>query len=301
MIKIIIPATSANLGSGFDACGMALNMYNTVLMQESDEIDITTTDGSKVPTNEKHMIYSTVRKVFEIYGKKLNGLKIVQTNGIPMARGLGSSSACIVAGLLGANEMLGNPMTRQEILTLGTKIEGHPDNIAPALLGGFVVSAYDEGNVYSLKKAVLPSLQFIALIPNFKLLTEKARAVLPNSISHKDAIYNLSRAALLATAFCEERYDFLQVATKDALHHQYRLPLIQGGTEIFDLAKKLGAPGVFISGAGPTILCALPFGGDKFYSEMKNALQEDDSLNAFKIHRLNADNIGAVVENHNNK
>ncbi len=296
MIKINVPATSANLGSGFDACGMALNLYNTVCIEESDTVDISTTDGSKVPTTEKNMIYSSVKTVFDIYGKKLNGLKIVQTNGIPIARGLGSSSACIVAGLLGANVMLGSPMTRQEILTLATKIEGHPDNVAPALLGGFVVSAYDEGNVYSLKKAVLPSLQFFALIPNFKLLTEKARAVLPKSVSHKDAIYNLSRAALLATAFCEERYDFLEVATKDSLHHQYRLPLIEGGDKIFSLAREFGAPAVFISGAGPTILCALPNGADKFYENMSNALKEDKTLNAFSMHKLNADNIGAVIE-----
>ncbi len=296
MFKIIVPATSANLGSGFDALGMALSLYNTVLIEESDIIDITTTDKSKVPCNENHLVYSTVKRVFDIYGKPLTGLKIVQTNGIPMARGLGSSSACIVAGLLAANAMLGNPMTKQEILTLGTQIEGHPDNIAPALLGGFVVSAFDEGNVYSLKKAVLPSLQFIALIPEFKLYTKKARAILPKSVSHKDAIYNLSRAALLATAFCEERYDFLQVATKDSIHQQYRLPLIEGGDKIFNLAKKLGAQSVFISGAGPAILCALPSGGDKFFEEISDALNKDTSLSAYKLHRLNADNIGATVE-----
>ncbi len=296
MLRITVPATSANLGSGFDALGMALNLYNTVLIEQSDIIDITTTDKSKVPNNENHLVYSSAKKVFDIYDKKLTGLKIVQTNGIPMARGLGSSSACIVAGLLAANAMLGNPMTKQEILTLGTQIEGHPDNIAPALLGGFVVSAFDEGNVYSLKKAVLPSLQFVALIPRFKLFTKKARAILPKQVKHKDAVYNLSRAALLATAFCEERYDFLEVATKDSLHHQYRLPLIEGGEKIFALAKKLGASSVFISGAGPTILCALPSGGDKFFSELSDALLKDSSLNAYTLHKLNADNIGATVE-----
>ena len=254
MVKVSVPATSANIGSGFDSCGLALSLYNTAAFEEFDGVDITSSDGTFVPSTPGNLIYRTAKEVYALCGRPFHGLRIVQTNPIPMARGLGSSSACIAAGILGANALLGGPLEEKDILTFATKLEGHPDNVAPALLGGFVVSAYDEGHVYSLKKTIAPGITFAAFIPDFKLLTEKARAALPKMVSHADAVYNLSRAALLATAFCEERYDFLPVAAKDSLHQQYRLPLIEGGEAVFALADGLGALATFISGAGPTIL-----------------------------------------------
>ena len=131
MIKIRVPATSANLGAGFDALGLALGFYNYVEMEESDRIDITSADGIEVPADETNMIYVAARDLYEICGRKLEGLKIIQTNNIPMARGLGSSSACIVAGLAGANHLLGNPLTQDDLVDLAAQIEGHPDNTAP--------------------------------------------------------------------------------------------------------------------------------------------------------------------------
>ena len=145
-------------------------------------------------------------------------LKLVQTNAIPMARGLGSSSACIIAGLLGANRMLGDVLNTQELLTLATSIEGHPDNVAPALLGGLTSSVFEDGVVYSVKRDVDESLCFAAIVPDYKLLTEAARAALPKEVTHKDAVYNLSRAALIPAAFCEGRHDLLAIATEDKLH-----------------------------------------------------------------------------------
>lgn len=295
MITIKVPATSANIGSGFDSCGMALSLYNTAAFEESDRIDITSADGSFVPQGEANLIYRTAKTVYEKCGKSLKGLKIVQTNPIPMARGLGSSSACIAAGIMGANELLGKPLSQKDILTLATDIEGHPDNVAPALMGGFVVSVIDGGEVYSLKKTINDSICFAAFIPSFKLLTEKARAALPKEVSHKDAVYNLSRAALLATAFCEERYDLLSVASKDSLHQQYRLPLIEGGQEIFDLAKSLGATAHFISGAGPTILAVVDAKDNAFFDKARAAISADEKMNKFDLQRFAPDNTGAVV------
>ncbi len=295
MITVKVPATSANIGAGFDSCGMALSLYNTASFEECDTIDITSSDGSFVPQGEGNLIYRTAKTVFEKCGKQLKGLKIVQTNPIPMARGLGSSSACIAAGILGANEMLGKPLSDKDILTLATDIEGHPDNVAPALMGGFVVSAVDGGEVYSLKKNINDSICFAAFIPSFKLLTEKARAALPKEVSHKDAVYNLSRAALLATAFCEERYDFLGVATKDSLHQQYRLPLIDGGQEIFDLAKSLGAQAYFISGAGPTILAVVNSQDKIFFEKARAAVSADEKMSRFDLQCFAPDNTGAEV------
>ena len=175
-IKVSVPATSANVGAGFDAVGLAVTLYNTATFEESDRLDISAADGTRIPRNETNLIYRSAKSLFDRVGKKIPPLKIVQTNPIPMARGLGSSSACIIAGLLGANRMLGDVLNTQELLTLATAIEGHPDNVAPALLGGLTTSVFENGQVYSVKRDVDPSLSFAAIVPDYKLLTEAARA-----------------------------------------------------------------------------------------------------------------------------
>ena len=217
-IKVSVPATSANIGSGFDALGLAVTLYNTVTFEESEVLDISSADGTRIPRGESNLVYRSAKGLFEKVGKQIPPLKITQTNPIPMARGLGSSSACIIAGLLGANRMLGDVLNTQELLTLATSIEGHPDNVAPALLGGLTSSVFEDGKVYSVKRNVDETLCFAAIVPDYKLLTEAARAALPKEVSHKDAVYNLSRAALVPAAFCEGRHDLLAIATEDKLH-----------------------------------------------------------------------------------
>ena len=150
MIRIDVPATSANLGSGFDSLGIALTMQNRVWMEESDTLEIRCTDNVKVP-------FWAAKHLYEICGKKLPGLKIIQENNIPMARGLGSSSACIVAGILGANRFMGNPLSQTDLINLAAQIEGHPDNTSPALSGGLVASAMEGKRVYSVSVPVPPS------------------------------------------------------------------------------------------------------------------------------------------------
>ena len=216
-IKVSVPATSANIGSGFDALGLAVTLYNTVTFEESDHLDISAADGTRIPRGETNLVYRSAKGLFDKVGKTMPPLKLVQTNAIPMARGLGSSSACIIAGLLGANRMLGDVLNTQELLTLATSIEGHPDNVAPALLGGLTSSVFEDGVVYSVKRDVDESLCFAAIVPDYKLLTEAARAALPKEVTHKDAVYNLSRAALIPAAFCEGRHDLLAIATEDKL------------------------------------------------------------------------------------
>ena len=294
-IKVSVPATSANIGSGFDALGLAVTLYNTVTFEESDHLDISAADGTRIPRGETNLVYRSAKGLFDKVGKTMPPLKLVQTNAIPMARGLGSSSACIIAGLLGANRMLGDVLNTQELLTLATAIEGHPDNVAPAMLGGFVTSVIDEGQVYSVKKDIDPELAFAAFVPDFRLLTSKARAALPAMVSHKDAVYNLSRAALATAAFCEGNYALLGVATKDVLHQKYRLPLIEGGDEVFELAQDLGAQAVYISGAGPTIMAVVHKDDTEFFARAEAALAADGPLHHFTVHRLLADNVGAVV------
>lgn len=295
-VKILVPATSANVGAGFDALGLALSLHNTVTMEEWDKLDIMASDGSLVPTGTSNLIYRSAKAVYEQLGKPIKGLRIRQENPIPMARGLGSSSACIVAGILGANALLGSPLTKRQMLTLATSIEGHPDNVAPAMLGGFVSSVFDEGQVFTARKEINEELAFAAFIPNFKLLTEKARAALPKTVDRRDAVYNLSRAALATAAFCDGDYELLRVATKDALHQQYRLPLIPGGERVFEIAWDLGAYAVYISGAGPTIMAVVHRDNCEFFEKAEEALLEQLETMAFSLRRMLADNTGAVVE-----
>lgn len=295
-VKILVPTTSANVGAGFDALGLALSLHNTVTMEEWDKLDIMASDGSLVPTGTSNLIYRSAKAVYEQLGKPIKGLRIRQENPIPMARGLGSSSACIVAGILGANALLGNPLTKRQMLTLATSIEGHPDNVAPAMLGGFVSSVFDEGQVFTARKEINEELAFAAFIPNFKLLTEKARAALPKTVDRRDAVYNLSRAALATAAFCDGDYELLRVATKDALHQQYRLPLIPGGERVFEIAWDLGAYAVYISGAGPTIMAVVHRDNCEFFEKAEEALLEQPETMAFSLRRMLADNTGAVVE-----
>ena len=295
-VKILVPATSANVGAGFDALGLALSLHNTVTMEEWDKLDIMASDGSLVPTGTSNLIYRSAKAVYEQLGKPIKGLRIRQENPITMARGLGSSSACIVAGILGANALLGSPLTKRQMLTLATSIEGHPDNVAPAMLGGFVSSVFDEGQVFTARKEINEELAFAAFIPNFKLLTEKARAALPKTVDRRDAVYNLSRAALATAAFCDGDYELLRVATKDALHQQYRLPLIPGGERVFEIAWDLGAYAVYISGAGPTIMAVVHRDNSDFFGRAEELLAETPETLAFSLRRMLADNTGAVVE-----
>ena len=277
MVTVTVPATSANVGAGFDSLGLAVSMHNVFTFEESDRIQISSVDGTHVPAGSNNLVYRSARVVYDQLGIPLKGLRITQRNDIPMARGLGSSSACIVAGIMGANALLGDKLTERQMLTLATAIEGHPDNVAPAMLGGFVTSVIDEGQVYSVKKDIDPELAFAAFVPDFRLLTSKARA------------------ALATAAFCEGNYALLGVATKDVLHQKYRLPLIEGGDDVFELAQDLGAQAVYISGAGPTIMAVVHKDDTEFFTRAEAALAADSPLRHFTVHRLLADNVGAVV------
>lgn len=294
MIKIRIPATSANLGAGFDALGLALSFYNYVEMEKSDRVEISSADDIAVPTDESNLIYVSAKDLFEVCGKKLEGLKLRQTNNIPMARGLGSSSACIVAGLVGANTLLGNPLTTDDLVDLAAQIEGHPDNTAPALLGGIVTAVFDGRKVHWVKQEVFTKLKFAALIPDFELKTEKARACLPKEVSHKDAVYNLSRAALFSASLLTGKFENLRTAVHDKLHQPYRMELIPNCREVFDIAYTHGAYGVFISGAGPTIMAIADESNEFFEGKMKFSL-ENAGLTGWQVREFHIDNEGTKL------
>lgn len=294
MYRIKIPATSANLGAGFDALGLALSYYNYVDIEESDRVDISSTDGIEIPTDERNLVYQSAKDLYQVCGKKLDGLKLIQTNNIPMARGLGSSSACIVAGLVGANTLLGKPLGDDDIVDLAAQIEGHPDNTAPALLGGIVTAVFDGRRVHWVKQEVFTKLKFIAVIPDFELKTEKARACLPTEVSHKDAVYNLSRAALFSASLLTGKYENLKTAVDDRLHQPYRLPLITNASEVFDFAYSHGAYAAYISGAGPTIMAVIDGENKYFAGKMKFSL-DNSRLEGWEVKELSIDNEGTTV------
>lgn len=294
MFKIQIPATSANLGAGFDALGLALTFYNYVEMEENDGIDIKSSDGLDIPTDEKNLIYISAKDLFNVCGKKLDGLKLRQTNSIPMARGLGSSSACIIAGLVGANKMLGDPLTKDDLVDLSAQIEGHPDNTAPALLGGIVTAVFDGRKVHWVKQEVFTKLKFVAVIPDFELKTEQARACLPKEISHKDAVYNLSRAALFSASLLTGKFENLRTAVDDKLHQPYRMELIPHCKDVFDIAYTHGAYGTYISGAGPTIMAIVDESNTYFAGKMKFSL-DNAGLSGWQVHEFRIDNEGTKI------
>ena len=207
MVTVKVPATSANLGAGFDSLGLAVTVYNEIHLEESDQLAIRPLDGAPISTGETNLVYQTMKKLYEICGKKISGMKIGQLNGIPMSRGLGSSSACIVGGLLGANQLLGSPLSKQDLVNLAARIEGHPDNTTPAMLGGFVAAVFDGNEVHYVRQELHGDLKFAAVIPDFELKTSLARSVLPKEVSHKDAVFNLSRAALMAGSVPSRMYD----------------------------------------------------------------------------------------------
>lgn len=295
MIRIQIPATSANLGSGFDSLGVALTMYNQVWMEVSDETVITSKDDIKIPCDKSNLIYWSAEHLYKECGRVLPGLTIIQENNIPMTRGLGSSSACIVAGLVGANRFLGNPLNQNDIINLASKIEGHPDNTTPALMGGLVTSAIDGDKVHSVSVPVAHNIRFAVFIPPFELSTEVARGVLPDTYTKEQAVYNLSRSSLMTSSLFSGSLENLRVAVQDKLHQPYRKHLIDGVDTVFRTTYELGSYGTYISGAGPTIIAIIDEKqADDFENHAINSLEEKGCKD-WRFVLLSADSEGAKI------
>ena len=296
MVKIRIPATSANIGSGFDALGVAVTMYNYIYMQESDSLSVLSRDGKDIPLGEENLVWKTVKKLYETCGRKINGLKLEQISNIPLARGLGSSSTCIVGGLLGANEMMGRPLSQDEIINIAAVMEGHPDNSTPALTGGLVTAVLEGGNVHYVKQDVQSDLKFAVIIPDFELKTSLARSVLPDNVPHKDARFNLSRSALMAVSLYSGKYENLRIAADDRLHHPYRLDLIPNGRRVIDMCYENGAYASYISGAGSAIMSIVDDERLDFEQKTRDCLN-NMGLNSWELHILSIDNKGAILIN----
>lgn len=277
MKRIRIPATTANMGPGFDCIGMAFDFYNYIDFEPAGETgycELTSAgEAGSIDLSKNNLIYKAYAAVFDYVQKPVAGIKMHFENNVPYSRGLGSSSAALIGGVKVANDVLGNPLSDTELLNIALQFEGHPDNIAPALLGGVVISGLDEDGQVFYRKITPPSnLHCTVIIPDYPLATRQAREVLPSQLSIKDAVFNIGRMALLVDAMHTGDLQQLALAMDDKLHQPYRMPLIKGMEELIPQAKALGALNVTISGAGPTIL--LVSDGEKDFSPLADFLQE---------------------------
>lgn len=262
MLTVFVPATSANLGPGFDTLGLALSLYNRFTVSErSDGRSVTTASGegsTQLEGDGDNMVLAAARRLYEAAGRAFPGWDLRISAEIPLARGLGSSASAVVGGLVAANTLLGVPFGPDELLAHATALEGHPDNVAPALRGGLTVALHAQGKVVCrpLQASELPA--FVVAVPAFELSTEVARKALPAVISREDAVYNIARVTLLTTALATGRLEWLADALDDRLHEPYRRPLIPGMGAVASAARAAGAWGVTLSGAGPTLLAWCP-------------------------------------------
>ena len=250
-----VPASSANLGPGFDSFGIAWQLYNEIDFQITED-GFSISGCAEQYQNENNLACRGFRRVLERCGIPYTGVAIrFGRCAIPVSRGLGSSAALIAAGVTAANELYELGLSRSELLLLATEVEGHPDNVAPALYGGLGVSAMDGGRAITRRFPLSDRLHFAALVPPFELSTALARSVLPESLPRADAVFNVSRGALLLRALGDGDAELLAFAMDDRIHQRYRATLIDGFHTARNEAQESGAAGICISGAGPTILC----------------------------------------------
>ena len=270
-VSVKVPATSANIGPGFDCLGLALPIYNTVTIEETVlpgtgiEINMISEEETpsidemifdNIPRDESNIVYKAVEMLYNSIGQEPSELKINIQSQIPITRGLGSSAAVIVGGLMAANKLLGSPADEAALLSIATEVEGHPDNVAPAILGGFVLASQGDDGTITYKKLNWPEEWDITVcIPDFELSTNIARSVLPQSVPLQDAVYNSKNLGMLIAAVETKDEQLMKVALHDKLHQPYRAKLVPGMEEIMEAFKhEDGVIGTVLSGAGPTML-----------------------------------------------
>lgn len=255
-VRVKVPASTANLGPGFDSLGMALNLYAWIDMAitEQTTIDLIGDQMHGIPTDKTNLIYKVAQMVFQEAGVSHPELHISMYSDIPLTRGLGSSASAIVGALAGANALIGNKLTEYELFQIASRLEKHPDNVGASLFGGIVVAFWDGEKAESIRIEPDPNLEVLVAIPAFQLATEKARGVMPKQVPMKDAVFNLSHSSLLVAALITGNLGMIRHAMKDALHQPYRAALIPGMKTLLEQAENHGALGVALSGAGPTML-----------------------------------------------
>ena len=274
-VHVTVPATSANLGPGFDALGLALALHNEVTAVEAEgvRVRIEGEGGRRLPRGADNVVARGVRLAYEAAGRHFRGCDLHCVNRVPTARGLGSSAAAWVGGLVAGNALLGAPLSRETLLGLAARAEGHPDNVAAALYGGLTVSCADADTVTAVALPVPATLGWVVLIPAVTSATAEARAVLPPSVPLADAVFNVQRVALLLASLQARRLDALGRALDDRLHQPYRLRLFPWMPDVVAAARAAGALGCVLSGAGPALLAVVLGDGQGVGGAMEAALR----------------------------
>ena len=275
-VHVRVPATSANLGPGFDALGLALALYNDVEAEERDGVSVAVEGegAGQLPDGGDNVVARGARLAFDAAGRPFKGIALRCTNRIPPARGLGSSAAAWVGGLVAGNALAGGGLTKEALLGLATRAEGHPDNVAAALLGGLTVSCQaDDGGVTAVSLPVPDDLVWVVLVPAITSSTAEARAVLPPTVPRGDAIFNVQRVALLLAALQARRRDALTRALDDRLHQPYRRALFPWMPGVAEAARRAGALGCVLSGAGPSLLAVAAGDGTAVARAVEAALK----------------------------
>lgn len=296
MIKVIVPASSANFGSGTDCVGVALPLYLTVQFERADRMIVSYPNGDAPAAPESDWIVIAARKVYAMAGVSFPTLKITVTSQIPLCSGLGSSASAIVAGMCGANAMLGKPFTTEQLINAATEMEGHPDNVVPSFLGGFTVSMTHAGNVHCSAMPLDAQLMFIAVHPHYRLETKSAREVLPKEVALTTALAQLQRGCYLVSVMQRKAYDRLAAATDDQIFTPARRALVKGFDQVTKAAAQNGAYCAFISGAGPTIIALADRGAqcDRIAGAMQDAFTSQGLESTTYI--MLADNSGVRIE-----
>ncbi len=279
--EIIIPASTSNLGASFDTCGLALTLYLKVTVEEHAKnflIDVRGEGAGVLPRDESNLIARVARFVASRRGRDIEGARIMVENQIPLARGLGSSSAAIIAGTSVYEALSGERLTEKEIFSIGLRYEGHGDNIAPGLLGGLVVACVagrgDEQSLLTVKREWPEEVKMALAIPDYEMNTAEMRRALPAELPMADAVFNVQRAALLQAAISERRFDLFREALRDRLHQPYRAPLGPGISEVLKMndEEHTGLLGVAISGAGSTVIAFVNDDLDRIAAIMRERL-----------------------------
>jgi homoserine kinase len=263
-VHVRVPASSANLGPGFDTLGLALGLYNEIEASESDRVAVTIEGegADQLATGDRNVVVRAMRTAYEAAGRAFGGATVACLNRIPLARGLGSSAAAWVGGLVAGNTLLGSPLDRDAVLALAARAEGHPDNVAAALLGGLTVAFGGPDGARALSLPVPEHLRWVVLVPDVSMSTAEARAILPGSVSRADAVFNVQRVALLLAGLQAGRADLLAAALEDRLHEPYRLRLFPWMAAATAAARTAGALGCVLSGAGPSLLAVAAGDGE---------------------------------------
>lgn len=253
MVRVTVPASTANIGPGFDTLGLALNLYNEYSFEEMEE-GLVIEGCPEIYNNKENLIYTSFARAADEMGKKVKGLKITVNSQIPVSRGLGSSSACIVGGVFGANALYHGGLSKDDLFKIAVMIEGHPDNIAPCVYGGLTASIVEKELPYSVQYDISEKLKFCALIPNFETSTKEARKILPKKLAFSDAVYNISRVSVLLKALEMGNMDLINVSLRDRLHQSQRASLIYEYDDVTAICLADGSRAIFVSGSGPTLM-----------------------------------------------